>query len=138
MIAATFPPFQIWDSLVDAAAYTCPPTYEETVREIVRVSCKFLGHIHYLCTQNIMIMERKAVYNDYIVRIPRGEDASRLSLLTQSMGWMIISLDNETSDAATSPRKGLASLRGILKSDSDASFDEMRCEALNSKYSLDL
>lgn len=84
-----------------------------------------------------MIMERKAIYNDYIVRIPRGEDASRLSSLTQSMGWMIISLDNEATDTTT-PRKGLASLRGILKSDSNASFDDIRREALNSKYSLDL
>lgn len=78
-------------------------------------------------------MGRNAIYNDFIVRIPRGEDVSRLSSFTQSMGWMIISLDNETADTRTSPRKGLASLRGILKSDNNASYHEMRREALNHK-----
>lgn len=83
-------------------------------------------------------MERKAVYNDYIVRIPNGEDASQLSSLSQSMGWVVISLNNKESVEKPFNSKGLASLRGILKSADETSYDEMRREALRQKYNIEL
>lgn len=82
-------------------------------------------------------MERIANYNDYIVRVPYGEDVSRLSSLTQSMGWVIISL-NDNNNVARKSTKGLASLRGILKTNDNDSYEGMRNEALNDKYGLNL
>jgi len=82
-------------------------------------------------------MKRNITYNDYIVRVPHGEDVSRLSSFTQSMGWMIISLNDETH-TKESRHRGLSSLRGVLKSNDNTPYDEMRREALNEKYGLEL
>jgi len=83
-------------------------------------------------------MEQRAIYNDYIVRVPQGGDVSRLSSLSQSMGWVVISLSKERAKENTQKFKGLASLRGILATDDDTSYDEMRRKALSEKYGLEL
>lgn len=83
-------------------------------------------------------MERKTAYSDYIVRIPNGGDASKLSSLSQSMGWIVVSLDQGKTIHKSKENKGLASLRGILKSSDETSYDEMLREALSQKYNIEL
>lgn len=93
----------------------------------------------YLCSRRIYtiikVMERLAAYTDYVVRVPQGEDISKLSSLTQSMGWIIV---NKTWNVPK--RRGLAGFRGILKTaDSPStSYEEMLDEALSDKYELEL
>lgn len=79
-------------------------------------------------------MERLAAYTDYVVRVPQGEDISRLSSLTQSMGWIIVNQHRNYPK-----RRGLADLRGILKTaDNTSTYKDMLDEALSEKYGLEL
>lgn len=83
-------------------------------------------------------MERNTTsYRDFIVRVPQGDDISRLSTLIQSMGWLLVS-QNEEVEKAQRPRKGLASLRGILETDEKKTYEELRREALTNKFKLHL
>jgi len=55
-------------------------------------------------------MERKTAYNDFIVRVPYGEDASRLYSFTQSMGWgVIVSLNHKETPTNAGSHKDIAS-----------------------------
>lgn len=79
-------------------------------------------------------MEKLTAYIDYVVRVPQGEDISKLSSLTQSMGWIIVNQHREIPK-----RHGLAGLRGILKTaDEASSYEDMLDEALSEKYGLEL
>lgn len=83
-------------------------------------------------------MGTRLAYNDYIIRVPRGEDVSPLYSLAQSMGWDVMPQLRRCKVPNLLQRKGLSSLRGILKIDKDILDEDLRREAVNAKYGIDL